>query len=65
MLGKVIIIKSLLASRFVYKMSLLPTPTKFLGALDKYFQSILWGGSTPRIAADTIQLDTKKEALKC
>ena len=44
MLGKVLIIKSLLASQFVYKLSLLATPAKFLGVADKYFQSILWNG---------------------
>ena len=64
MLGKVLIIKSLLASRFVYKLSLLATPEKFLGAADKYFRSVLWSGNRPRIAADTMQLDTQKGGFK-
>ena len=64
MLGKVLIIKSLLASWFVYKLSLLATPAKFLGAADKYFRSVLWNGNRPRIAVDTMQLDTKKRRLQ-
>ena len=64
MLGKVLIIKSLIASRFVYKLSLLATPVKFLGAIDKYFRSVLWNGNRPRIAVDTMQLDTKKGGFK-
>ena len=64
MLGKVLIIKSLLASRFIYRLSLLATPEKFLCAADKYFRSVLWGGHRPRIAADTMQLETQKGGFK-
>ena len=64
MLGKVLIIKTMLASRFVYRMSLLPTPKNFLEEAEKYFRSILWSGNRPRIAVDTMQMDIQEGGFK-
>ena len=64
MLGRVLLIKSLFASRFVYKMSLLPVPNKFLQAATRYFRSVLWNHHRPRIAGDTMQMEIEKGGFK-
>ena len=50
LLGKVMIINTLIASLFIYKMTVLPNMSeKMLTTLDTYFNEFIWGGKRPKI----------------
>ena len=58
LLGKILLIKTMLASKFVYKLSLLPTPsTAVLKRLNKFYYNYLWGNRQHQISAATMELD--------
>ena len=54
--GRILQVKQLVASKFVYFLSLLPSPgPKVLGALDKLYTDYVWDGGCHRLAKTTIQ----------
>ena len=77
LLAKILVINSLIASLFIYKMSVLPKiPTKIINEFNKIIQDFLWNGGRPKIALKTLQsnkkdgganlidLEVKDEAMK-
>ena len=55
MLGKILIIKTMLASLFVYKFTLLPVPPAFLKKLDTFYYDFLWSGRRHKIAKRSME----------
>ena len=64
-LGKVLLIKSLWASRFVYKFSLLLVPQKVLNTLDRFYYRYLWNGGRHRVTKTTMELPLQKGGSTC
>ena len=55
LLGKVLIINSLIASLFVYKMTVLPMiPEYLISGIRKEIEKFLWNGARPKIPYDTL-----------
>ena len=56
LLGKINIVNTLIASLFVYKLSVLPTPpSKIIKTFDTIIQKFLWNGHKPKISMDVLQ----------
>ena len=54
--GKILLINTLMASLFVYKMSVLPSiPSIFTKKLDQLCESFLWNGKKAKISLKTLQ----------
>ena len=63
--GKVCIIKTLVASKFVYKFSLLPTPPPLIfDRLDRLYYDYLWEGRRHRIAKTTMEQNLDNGGFK-
>ena len=60
LIGKVRTIKTMLASLFIYRLSLLPTNKFVLKNLDKEFYAVLWENGTHRISRNTMEMDSAK-----
>ena len=56
LLGKVNIVNTLVASLFVYKMSVLPTHSSLHKRLHKMVENFLWNGHRPKIPLGILQL---------
>ena len=57
LLGKVLVINTLIASLFVYKMSVLPImPQKYLDKLNEIMNKFLWNNNKPKIKLEILQL---------
>ena len=60
-LGKILQVKTLLASKMVYFLTLLPSPyLHTLWALDRYYYAFVWQGGCHRVAKETMQLDVSR-----
>ena len=56
LLGKVLIINSLAASLFIYKMAVLPIiPENYVKKLNNIFDQFLWNGSRPKVKIEFLQ----------
>ena len=56
LMGKVLIINTLIGSLFVYRMSVLPTmPEDLLKTCESYFSDFIWNGRKAKIALKTLQ----------
>ena len=65
LIGRVLLIKSMLASKFVYKFSLLPTPPKhILSALDKFYYEFLWQKGNHYISKNTMEQELSNGGFK-
>ena len=65
LLGKILLIKTMLASRFVYKFSLLATPPlEELKKLDAFYYDFLWGGKGHQICKKTMELDIRQGGFR-
>ena len=54
--GKVIVINTLIASLFVYRMSVLPAmPQKYVNQLNKLMESFIWNNKKPKISLRVLQ----------
>ena len=57
LLGKVLVINSLIGSLFVYKMTVLPAiPEKYIKSLNEIFNQFLWNHRRPKIPIEILQL---------
>ena len=55
--GKIMIVNVLVASLFVYKMSVLPTiPESIIKALNKVIERFIWNGRRPKIKLEILQI---------
>ena len=64
LLGKVNVLNTLVASLFVYKMTVLPRiPKEYVDKLNSIMNSFLWNGKKPKISLKTLQM--KKEHGGC
>ena len=55
-LGKILQLNTLIASQFVYRLTLLPSPSHFtLRALNQYYYNFIWHGGCHRIPSSTMQ----------
>ena len=58
LLGRILIIKSMLASLFVYRFSLLPTPSEgTLKEIERHYYAFLWNNYKPRVARKTMTME--------
>ena len=58
LIGRILMLKTLIASRFVYKLSVLPSPTKqVLTMLDRAHYAYLWNGKGRHIAKHVMEKD--------
>ena len=64
MLGKVALVKTMLASLFVYRFSVLTVPSMLLDILDKYYYNFVWNGKRPTIAKLTMEQDVSNGGFK-
>ena len=65
LMGKAIVINSLLMSMFVYKMCVLPPPTSIqVERVEKIILKYLWTGKKPKIPLKILELDKKDGGLK-
>ena len=65
MLGRILIVKTMLASLFVYKLTLLQSPmVAMMKNLDKEFYSYVWNNSFHKVAKNTMIMDTKDGGFK-
>ena len=57
LLGRILLIKSMLASKFVYKFSLLPPPpAETLKSLNSFYYKFLWKGGVHKIDQHTMEM---------
>ena len=64
LMGKVLIINSLIAALFTYKMSVLPKLSEmYIKRIEKLFNEFLWDGKHPKIALSTLQLNKSDGGL--
>ena len=57
LIGKSLVINTLVASQFVYKMSVLrPMPAEVIANLEKQFQKFLWNGRRAKISLEKLKL---------
>ena len=60
LLGKISIINTLVASMFVYTMTVLPPiPDKYITRLERMFTTFLWNGHRAKIPMETLMADKK------
>ena len=60
LLGKVLVINTLIASLFIYKMSVLPLmPQKYIMQLNELMNSFLWNSKKPKIKLEILQIPKK------
>ena len=65
LLGCILLVKTMLASKFVYMFSLLPSPHNFiLNKLDQYYYLFVWSKGRHRIAKTTMEQDLPKGGFK-
>ena len=58
LLGRILVLKTMIASRFVYQFSLLPTPLlKQLKKLYKIFYDFIWANKRPKMRRSNMELD--------
>ena len=63
--GKVMVVNTLIASLFIYKMNVLPmVPEKTLKEFHTIMRDFVWKEKVPRIAADTLTLSKDRGGLK-
>ena len=64
LMGKFLIINSLIAALFTYKMSVLPKLSEmYIKRIEKLFNEFLWDGKHPKIALSTLQLNKSDGGL--
>ena len=64
LLGKITVIKSLLASQLVYILSPLPTPSEYLKEINSLLYKFLWDGKGDKIKRTLMINDYSKGGLK-
>ena len=65
LIGKILIINTLIASLFVYKMLVLNNlPEKIIKQLESEFQLFIWNGKKPKIALSTLQRNKNAGGLR-
>ena len=63
--GKVLIINSMVASLFTYKMLVLPEiPTRIVNQFNTMISKFIWNGRVPKIVLSTLQLNREDGGLK-
>ena len=64
LIGKVMVINTLIASLLVYKMTVLPDlPNKYVKRIENLFRNYLWGGKKAKIALRTLQKSKRDGGL--
>lgn len=65
LMGRVLLVNSLIGSLYVYKMMVLPNlPQQHFIQFDKLIRKFLWKGKKPRIALTTLQADKTEGGLR-
>ena len=65
-LGKILQLKTLLVSKFVYHLTLLPSPhPNTLWALNKFYNDFIWRGGRRRVVMEMMQQDLSWGASTC
>ena len=65
LIGKVLIVNTLIASLFVHKMQVLPMiPSKIVKKIEKIIEEFLWNKRKPKIPLHVLQMDKEKGGLK-
>ena len=64
LLGKITVLKSLIASQLVYILSPLPTKHKVIGEINNIFFNFLWDGKGDKIKRDIMISDYENGGLK-
>ena len=59
-IGRILLLKSLVASRFIYKLILLPAPPLFLKFLQNLYYAFIWNYKNLCIARTTMEQDFSK-----
>ena len=63
-IGSILLLKSLVTSRFIYKLILLPMPPLFLKFLQNLYYTFIWNYKNPRIARTTMEQDFSKGGFR-
>ena len=59
--GRILLLKTMIASKFVYKFTLSPTPrTAILKQLNKLYYVFVWNNKKPRICREVMEQDPRK-----
>ena len=63
--GKILVINTLVASLFVYRMQVLPKiPEKYVNQLEKMIEAYIWNGHRPKIPLSTLQNVPQEGGMK-